>query len=284
MRLPRSTLVLLVTCSRDESRRDLACAVLRNLLPLLPPAGLESSFVLFDNGSTHREHLDLLPASARCVLSPENIGYWSAIDWVARNAVALFGRDFEFVYIVESDLVHGDLRPLGACEEFLRREPRASGVRTQEFSVRWRWRFDKQLHWLPFHVTRSEVSLRNAVTGEPVWFERADAEAGIYLTNFHPKLPALNRLGALRACLARLAARDAFTEADFFATMMEQHELTGLLDGGLFHALIDRNDRGAVSGSYSSSGDIARIGYLPTRTARIVQAPAGILVRQAEAS
>lgn len=157
-------------------------------------------------------------------------------------------------------------------------------LRTQEFSVRWRWRFDKRLHWLPFHVTRSEVSLRNAVTGEPVWFERADAEAVIYLTNFHPKLPALNRLGALRACLARLASRDAFTEADFFAAMMEQHELTGLLDGGLFHALIDRNDRGAVSGSYSSSGDIARIGYLPTRTARIVQAPAGILVRQAEAS
>lgn len=274
MELPKSTLVLLVTCSRDETRRDLACAVLRNIAPLLRSAGLEECFMVFDNASTYRDHLELLPPRARYVLSPDNIGYWSAIEWVLAHHESVFHRPFEFLYIIESDLLHSDLRRLGACESFLRREPRAAGVRTQEFSVRWRWRFDKQFHRLPFHVTRSEVSLHNAVTGDPIWFELVDAPERIFLSNFHPKLPALNRLSALRATFVRLAAVESFTENDFCSEMMAIHPLTGVLDGGIFHSMIDRTTVAAVSGSYSSEDCIRRIGYLPTRSARLVPAPA----------
>lgn len=276
MELPRSTLVILVTCSRDETRRDLACAVVRNVVPLLRAAGLDGCFAVFDNASTYRDHLDLLPAGTRHVLCRENIGYWSAINWILSNHEAIFSRSFEFIYIVESDLFHTDLRRLGTCEQFLRREHRASGVRTQEFSVRWRWRFDKQLHRLPFHITRSEVSLRNAITDERVWFELADSSERIFLTNFHAKLPALNRLSALRTAFARLAARDSFTERDFFAEMMVVHPFTGLLDGGIFHSMVARDTADTVSGSYSTENQLRRIGYLPTRTARIVPAPAGL--------
>lgn len=278
MELPRSTLVLLVTCSRDETRRDLACAVVRNVVPLLRSAGLEGCFAVFDNASTHRDHLDLLPAGTRYVSCPENIGYWSAINWILSNYEAIFSRSFEFIYIVESDLFHADLRRLGSCEQFLRREGRASGVRTQEFSVRWRWRFDKQLHRLPFHITRSEVSLRNAITDERVWFELADASERIFLTNFHAKLPALNRLSALRTTFARLVSRESFTERDFFAEMMAIHPFTGLLDGGIFHSMVARDTANAVSGSYSSVNRLRHIGYLPTRVARIVPAPVGLAV------
>lgn len=274
---PTSTLVLLVTCSRDASRRDLACAVARNLAELVPAAGLQSSFIAFDNASTMPDHIGLLPHGARRVMCPENIGYWSAIQWVLDHQRDLFGREFDFLYIVESDLLHRDLRPLGACEDFLRAEMRASGVRTQEFSVRWRWRFDKAWHFLPFHVTRSEVSLRNVVTGERAWFRLADARARIHLTNLHTKLPALNRVGALRQAFAKLRERGAFTENDFCAEMMALHPCAGQLDGGLYHSLSARDSQAVVSGSYTAAPDMERLGYQPTRTARILPCPSDSL-------
>src|SRR5690606_36032204 len=101
----------------------------------------------------------------RIIESPDNIGYWSAIKWVLDNAGQMTGRSYRYIYIIESDLCHTDLKPLGACERFLDNHPQTACVRTQEFSVRRRWRYDKEKTFLPFQKRRSLISLRNLVTG-----------------------------------------------------------------------------------------------------------------------
>ena len=282
---PRSTLILLVTCSRDESRRDLAIRVTRNLAELAPRAGLADSFVVFDNASTFDDHLALVPPGAMICRSEQNIGYWSAIQWVLASRDRLFGRRFRYLYIVESDLVHWDLAPLGLCERFLDAEPRASCVRTQEFSVRWRWRFDKRLQRLPFHVLRSQISLRNAVTDEKAWFRPAPGTPGLYLSNLHAKLPALNRLDSLDRVFAELGEMASFSEADFFGTMLKHHPYCGVYDGGLFYSAVSWADRHrSVLASYTDEGELARLGYQPTRTARIARARTTVSVARAGAS
>lgn len=282
---PRSTLLLLVTCSRDHSRRDLAVRVTRNLAQLAQPAGLADCFVVFDNASTHDDHLASVPRGTVVCRAQQNLGYWSAIHWVLAQRNRLFGRAFTYLYIVESDLVHWDLVPLGLCERFLESEPRASCVRTQEFSVRWRWRFDKRWQSLPFHVMRSQITLKNAVTGEKAWFRPAAECAGIYLSNLHAKLPALNRLDALDDVFGKLSAMASFTENDFFRLMMQRHSYTGVYDGGLFRSAVSWADRDRfIMASYTDETHLARLGYQPTRSARIESAPAGISVTRVGAA
>ncbi len=278
---PRSTLLLLVTCSRDETRRDLAIRVTTNLAELAPTAGLADRFVVFDNGSTLDEHLTLVPPGTIVCRSERNLGYWSAIQWVLAHRDRLFGQPFEYLYIVESDLVHWDLVPLGVCERFLASEPRAACVRTQEFSVRWRWRFDKRWQRLPFHVLRSQIMLRNAVTHEKAWFRPAAGLEGVYLSNLHAKLPALNRLDALDRVFGELSEMASFTERDFFRLMMERHPYIGVYEGGLFCSAVSWANRDRfVTASYTDEGHLARLGYQPTRAAWIERAPGEISVQR----
>jgi len=279
---PRSTLLLLVTCSRDETRRDLAIRVTTNLAELTPTAGLADRFVVFDNGSTLDDHLALVPPGTIVCRSERNLGYWSAIQWVLAHRDHLFGQPFEYLYIVESDLVHRDLVPLGVCERFLESEPRAACVRTQEFSVRLRWRFDKRWQRLPFHVLRSQIVLRNAVTDEKAWFRPAAGLEEVYLSNLHAKLPALNRLDALDRVFGKLSEMASFTERDFFRLMMERHPYVGVYEGGLFWSAVSWANRDRfVMASYTDERHLGRLGYQPTRATRIERAPGEISVRRA---
>ena len=278
---PKDTLVLLVTCSRDETRRDLAIEVVKNLASLIPQAGLGDSFVIFDNASTYQDHFAYAPSGAVLVKSSENVGYWSAIKWVLGHRKELMGRDFKYIYLVESDLVHSDLRPLGCCERFLETTPTASSVRTQEFSVRWRCFFDKRLKFLPFHVTRSEVHLKNAITYEKAWFKPSEEHPGIFLSNMHAKLPALNRLDAMDRVFGGLSEKGNILERDFFDEMMKLYPHIGVYDGGLFHSLISRNDKKALCGSYSSEKTLAQTGYHQTRKASFQPIPADLSISRA---
>ena len=273
---PSDTLVLLVTCSMDETRRDLAEQVVRNLAEKLPEAGLSSDFILFDNASKFKEHIALVPLGTHIIQSPENIGYWTAIKWVLQNARNITGKAYKYIYMVESDLYHSDLKALSLCEQFLDRNPQASCVRTQEFSVRNRWRFDKALKFLPFHVTRSEITLKNLATNEKAWF-KPSAVKNIYLSNLHAKLPALNRMDALVTVFEKLAAYKGFAEGDFFAEMVKLYPNIGVYDGGLFHSIFSRKSaEPAVSGSYSNEKTLAQIGYQQTRYSKIVETPENI--------
>ena len=278
---PERTLVLLVTCSRDTSRRDMAIEVTNNVVGLLSNLGALDRLVVFDNASTFSDHLALLPGGVRVCQSGENLGYWSAVKWVLDHLNELAPFPCDFIYVIESDLVHSDFSALAACEDFLDAEPEASSVRTQEFSVRHRWRFDKRLQFLPFHVERSQVSLRNVVTGKAATFSRARNFRGLYLSNLHPKLPALHRRSLLVPVFERLAARDGFTEADFFAEAMKVKPLIGVLDGGLYHSITSWSDRERViSGSYGSSERLADLGYHSTRVCRIRPVSDCVVVRR----
>lgn len=272
------TLVLLVTCSMDETRRDLANQVVKNLTDKLPQAGLNSHFILFDNASKFKDHLSQVPAGTHIIQSPENIGYWSAIKWVLENAQNVTGRPYKYIYMVESDLYHKDFKALEVCKEFLDRNNEASCVRTQEFSVRYKWRFDKALKYLPFHVARSEITLKNLATGEKAWFKPSDFK-NIYISNLHAKLPALNRIEALAKVFQKLSAYENFSEGDFFAEMVKLYPYIGVYDGGLFYSIYSRAQKNpGVSGSYSSEKALAEIGYQQTRYSRIVEAPQNIEV------
>lgn len=273
MMRPLSTLLLLVTCSRDESRRDLAVTVTSNLAKLLPDAGFSSSFVVFDNDSSFHDHFSAVPQGAVVCRAERNIGYWSAINWVINRRAELFNHEFTYLYIVESDHFVIDLSDLSECEEFLKSEPRASGVRTQEFSVRWRWRYDKRLRMLPFYKARSAVQMCNAVTGERAWFRKAPGLAHIYLSNLHTRLPELNRLAALETTFRELSMMDEFTEADFFRLMMRDHPYVGVHDPGLYYPLIEPHARRTITGSFSNSAELEAVGYKKTRVARIESGP-----------
>lgn len=278
---PERTLFLLVTCSRDVTRRDMAVTVTKNLVSRLSVMAQIERLVVFDNASTYKDHLEILPSDVRVCVSEENLGYWSAIKWVLDNIGTLADFQCDFLYIVESDLVHDDLTALRLCEQFLDAEPTASAVRTQEFSVRQRWRFDKRLQFLPFHVERSQITLKNLVTREKAWFKKASAYPGIYLSNLHPKLPALQRISLLTEVFDCLARMDSFSEADYFSEAVKRKPHIGVLDGGLYHSITTWSDHHRVmSGSYSATGQLNSVGYLPTRECRIRNAdPARIFCR-----
>lgn len=268
--LPQQTLVLLVTCSMDSSRRDLAVQVVKNLAEKIPDAGLSSDFILFDNASALKDHIPYAPQGTKIIQSANNIGYWTAIKWVLENAPQVMGRDYKYIYMVESDLYHTDLKALGECEDFLDSTPDASCVRTQEFSVKQRWRFDKGLKFLPFHVARSEIRLLNLATNEKAWFKKTTLPH-IYKSNLHAKLPALNRMDALKSVFSKLEQQGDFSEGDFFAEMVKIYPHIGVYDGGLFYSIYSReNMKTIVSGSYSDDDQLKKIGYQTTRYSRIV--------------
>lgn len=281
MSMPSNTLVLLVTCSLDATREDLAVQVVKNLCEKLPEAGLDKDFILFDNASTFSAHLHHVSAGARVIRSPQNVGYWSAIKWVLNNARDLMGRTYKYIYIVESDLYHTDLRALADCEKFLDDNEDAACVRTQEFSVRSRWRFDKALQFLPFHVGRSEIRLQNLVTNQRAWF-KATSIPKLYKSNLHAKLPALNRFDVLREIFDILTGYDVFSEWDFFAEVAKKYDAIGVYDGGIFYSLFSYDDKKTVmSGSYSNAAQLSQTGYQQTRKSKIVDVPANLEISKA---
>lgn len=277
---PEHTMFLLVTCSRDTSRRDLAIQVTRNVVQLLANLNIADRLIIFDNASTYPDHLNLLPPGIRVCQSSQNIGYWSAIKWVLDHINELASFNSAFIYIIESDLIHWDFSALGECERFLNAESRVSSVRTQEFSVKHRWRYNKRLQFLPFHVERSQVSLKNVITGESATFERAQGFSRLFISNLHPKLPALHRVPLLSSVFERLACKASFTEADFFAEAINEKPLVGVLDGGLYHSLTSWSDRASViSGSYGSVKQLADAGYHSTRACRIQAVRDGLIIQ-----
>ncbi|MFA7275261.1 MAG: hypothetical protein WC043_00480 [Pseudobdellovibrionaceae bacterium] len=269
--LPHQTLVLLVTCSMDESRHDLAVQVMRNLAEKLPEAGLVRDFILFDNASLYKDHIALAPHGTRVIQSSQNVGYWSAIKWVMEHAEELMGRSYKYIYMVESDLYHVDMRALGECEKFLDENADAACVRTQEFSVRQRWRFDKKFRFLPFRKMRSLVHMHNDVTREAAWFRPVQGFKKVYFSNLHAKIPALNRMELLRDVFQELEGLGNFGEPDFFRLMHKRRPLIGVLDGGIFYQCSTIMSKGIVSGSWSSPEDLIKFGYQPTRKSSILK-------------
>lgn len=259
------TLYLLVTCSMDDTRRDLACQVSENMMAQNVTHPFFDDLLVFDNSSSYQDHLKVFPPLVKAVRSDENVGYWSAIYWVLLNYQKLFKRKYKYLYIIESDLEHWDMFKLDSCEKFLDDHQKIGGVRTQEFSVKFRMLYDKRYHWAPFVKRHSLVSQRNVVTNERVWFRKVGLDKNIWTTNFHTKLPALNRLDALTTVFKRLADKEMIDEIYFMHLYYELYSDMALLDGGIYRQ-ISTSDSAHLSGSWSTTEQIEESGYYNTRT------------------
>ncbi len=264
-----NTLYLLVTCSMDKTRCDLACEVTNNLIAENITHPFFADLLVFDNASRFNEHLRIFPPEVMVVRSDGNIGYWSAINWSLTHYTELFGRNYMYIYIIESDLEHWNMFRLDECERFLEGHPEVGGVRTQEFSVMWRMLYDKKYHWAPFARRHSLVSQQNAITGERVWFRRGNSCGRVWLTNFHAKLPALNRLGAMTKVFAELSKREKITELDFMHLYYGLYPTMALLDGGIYRNL-SHSETIHMSGSYSTPKQLTETGYHNTRIDHVI--------------
>lgn len=249
----------------DETRRDLACQVGKNLVSQNVTYPFFDDLLIFDNASPFDDHLKIFPSTVKTVRTNVNVGYWSAIYWTLLNYERLLNRKYKYLYIIESDLEHWHMFKLELCETFLNDNPRVGGVRTQEFSVKFRMLYDKRYHWAPFVKRHSLVSQRNVVTKERVWFRRVAREDSILTTNFHTKLPALNRLDALTTVFDRLAVKGQINEIYFMHLYYNLYPDMALLDGGIWRQ-ISHIDTAHLSGSYSTAEELERTSYYDTRT------------------
>ena len=249
----------------DETRRDLACQVSENLMAQNVTHPFFDDLLVFDNSSRYEDHLKAFSPTVKAVRSDENVGYWSAIYWVLLNYQKLFKRKYKYLYIIESDLEHWDMFKLDSCEKFLDDHQKVGGVRTQEFSVKFRMLYDKRYHWAPFVKRHSLVSQRNVVTKERVWFRRSSSGDRIWRTSFHTKLPALNRLDALEVVFDKLAKRKKIDEIYFMHLYFQLYPTMALLDGGIYRQ-ISHSDTVHLSGSYSTAEQLEELDYYNTRT------------------
>jgi hypothetical protein len=265
-----STLYLLVTCSMDINREEIAIDVIKNLKEQNLAFPFFDNFLIFDNSSKYSSHLSGVPAGIKIAHSNKNIGYWSAINWVINNHQNIFKRSYDYIYIIESDLYHYDLMALKECELFLNKHPEIGSIRTQEFSVRLKFLYDKKYAWLPLPKNNSVVSQRNAITNERVWFKKSSPSSRIWITNFHTKLPALNRMSAMTDVFKRLTKESLIvSEIQFMHFYYDLYKLTGLLDGGAFR-IMNSIDSPGLSGSYSSVSALNESGYRGTRIDEII--------------
>lgn len=264
-----STLYLLVTCSMDEGREYLACQVCKNLEAENSGHNFTEDLIVFDNASLYERHFESIPKDAKLIKSDRNVGYWSAINWVLRHYKKIMGRDYDYIYIIESDLIHRDMKRLDYCEDFLINNPNVGGIRTQNFSVKFKVFYNKKYHWIPFVNKSSLVSQKNPITGDSVWFDLVNKDAKIYLTNFHAKLPSLNRVHAMKKVFKKLEAKKNITEFDFMKLYFKEYPLMGILDGGLYK-MLSSIETSYVSGSYSTYDQLKKIGYSNTRIDEIV--------------
>ncbi len=256
---------VLVTCSRDHEREVLAMRTVQNLAEQLASVSQEHQLITFDNDSVFKGHLSFLPIASQLCQCDRNIGYWAAIDWLLNNTDSPLNKGLDYIYIIESDLIHYDIHRLADCVDFLDRHPDHGCVRTQEYSVRWRWRYHKKNHRLPFYKARSAVAAYNGATREPIRFGSYDQETGIYESTFHAKLPALNRLKAMQKIFQKLKATEEVNEHQFMLLHHELYQKTGVLDGGIFYSMANDPKQNKTAGSYISEKETKKIGYFSTR-------------------
>ena len=255
----------------DRARAKFATMVVENLIEHNKRSSFFENLLIFDNNSNYKDHLQWVPSNVRVALSNLNIGYWSAINWTLENYQSIFNRDFKYIYIIESDLYHYDFDRIWACENFLNLNPNVGSVRTQEFSVKFKFLYDKKYTWLPFTRKNSVVSQLNAVTKENIWFKLADLKSRIWITNFHTKLPALNRTSAMKDVFERLCIScESVSEMQFIEHYQDVYKLTAVLDGGIYKIMNSINSHG-LSGSYSKPAELKKYDYRATRFDTIIR-------------
>lgn len=268
MNFTQPTLFVMVTCSLDASRaavlEKVAANVVQKCIPVRPT--MLDDLLVIDNASTVPGTRELLASCFRHVHAVDrNVGYWTAVDWALREGPALLGRDdYQYVYVIESDMLHYDFHRLPKAEAFLASNLNIGAVRCQEFSIAERAFYDKN-EPLPQSRRWAWQSHTHCFTGRPIrhW---PSMTPEIYETDFLTQLPALNRIANVRAAFDVLRERRSFSEHDFQRECFERYPTNALLDGGIYNCRLTDLGTGAITGSWSSANTLQATGYRATRT------------------
>lgn len=253
---------LLVTCCREQSRTQILSQVIDNIEQQAPT--LLKTMTVFDNESTDPVVSEMLTSKFSNVkLATPNLGYWSAINWWLEN---LASDPPQFTYVIESDMIHFAFDKIWQCEKYLQKNPDVGSIRLHEYSVENRHLYNKDV---PTKGSRTTwQSHTNKATGKPISIDPTHTD-GIHKTNFLTQLPALNRYESMCRVFKKLLEIKSFTELDFQRLYHEEHNVTGILDGGIFHCDSASFGTKAITGSWTSKDELKRLGYLDTRFATI---------------
>jgi len=231
----------IVTCSVEPTRDAAFDKVADNILSLPEWESMKDSTIVFDNGSNQPLTMSRLEQFQHVVRSKENVGYWSAVNWISKNYTK-FMDEKKYIYIIESDCIHWSMDKISLCAQFLDKNPDIGMVRTQEFLVGESHRFDKSRN-LPDSTKWTKYRMTNSFTGESVRFWDPDGE--IYKTNFIPVLCGLNRTEAISKVFDNLVKTKNITEVDFQREMISLYKDNAQLDGGIFNTSAGE---GAIAG------------------------------------
>jgi len=166
-----------------------------------------------------------------------------------------------------------DLEPLIQLSQAMDQFSNIHMARTQEFSVKHAWRFDKKYNFLPFpfHNKRSEVDLMNTTDGS--YFKKKliyeDSGIHVYSSNLNAKLPGLHKIDSLKFVMSELARASSFSEKDFFNVYAELSDHMGIIDKGIWYSLTDSKNNSAETASWGNKSYLDQIGYQDTRHSTI---------------
>jgi len=266
-------LVLLVTCARTKQRQIIEKSVIEQLVKIAKEELPDLSFMLFDNNSKHSKHLDKFQEIGPIFSAKNNLGLWSAIHWALRNESRIYTNPHKYLHIVESDLFIKTLVPLIEISNTLDKFSNLHMARTQEFSVRSSWRFNKKYSFLPypFHVRRSQVDLKNTsdLSDFRYKFITNLSNYKLYSTNLNAKLPGLHKIESLRMVIYELAKLESFSEKLFFEVYSKLSNKIAMLDKGIWYSLTDSKKHSIDTGSYGDPLYLTKIGYQETRYSMI---------------
>lgn len=273
IKISKKILVFIVTCSRSEARQSIERQALLQFAKIATPNQIGFDFVFFDNNSNFKDHLKIVENIGMTFYANENRGLWSALYWLLKNELSIFQEKHRHIHIVESDMFVKDLVPLTGLSQVMEQTPYLHMVRTQEFSIKNPWRFDKKYRFLPplLHNKRSEVDLRN--TTDNSYFRRELVSKGdtfnVYSSNLNAKLPGLHKTDSLKFVIDKLAQRSSFSEKDFFKIYAQLSTRMGIIDKGIWFSLTDSRNNSEETASWGDKLYMKQIGYQDTRNSSI---------------
>lgn len=273
MRKTKKTVYLLVTCCVEESRFQVLNTVVSELQAEMTRKNMSilDDLWIFDNGSfpKAKEFLERNFSRDRIFYAQENYGFWSAINWFLAEMKVRGLNQYDYIHVIESDHTYFALEKLLAAEEALNRYPHIGSIRCQEFVVSEAHLYDKDLH-LP--GSRRYAWVRQIDwDGTQIRFHKTDNALDLYESRLVPLLHSVNRLDAMNYAFSELQNHEFLDEMQFQMYYRQKYPISGMIDGGLFHAKLTWGDSKKITGSWTPAQECAQIGYRNTRQDSIVQ-------------
>lgn len=273
MKTLKKTVCLLVTCCVEQTRFEVLKVVLQTLRNEMDNKGIDiiPDLWVFDNGSTP-ETIELLQqyvSPDRIFRADKNYGFWSAINFFLQFIkIHEWEKKPEYLHVIESDHTYFALERLLDSEAALDKYSHIGSMRCQEFEVSNAHLYDKD--------NQSADSRRYAWVRQIDWdgtkikFKLTDPKLRLYESNLVPLLHSVNRIDGMQHAFEKLVHQVNLTEIDFQRYYREKYYVSGLIDGGLFHAKLTWGDAAKLTGSWTSPENCLAVGYRNTRQDSII--------------